>query len=182
MRQLTLDTTSIGEDQPQQKEPQQASFGGADATSGFAMFANKFASQMQQHGEGLLTGLKNLKNLLPMREDTLTTRIVSELMEQSESGANKLTQDYEYFDPRASMLAGESRSRHIPRVRGSFHQAIVFMVGGGNYVEQHTLSEWASSNRSRDTAGQPRSVIYGATDFVSPSAFCQELETLGNEK
>ncbi|KAF4729602.1 Sec1 domain containing protein 1, partial [Perkinsus olseni] len=182
MRQLTLDTTAIGDDQPQQKEPQQASFGGADATSGFAMFANKFASQMQQHGEGLLTGLKNLKNLLPMREDTLTTRIVSELMEQSESGANKLTQDYEYFDPRASTLAGESRSRHIPRVRGSFHQAIVFMVGGGNYVEQHTLSEWASSSRSRDSAGQPRSVIYGATDFVSPSAFCQELETLGNEK
>ncbi|EER05570.1 STXBP/UNC-18/SEC1 syntaxin involved in golgi transport, putative [Perkinsus marinus ATCC 50983] len=182
MRRLTLDTTAIVEDQVQQKEPQQASFVGTDVASGFATFANKFASQMQQHGEGLLTGLKNLKNLLPMREDTLITRIVSELMEQSEDGKSKLAQDYEYFDPRASTLAGESRSRHIPRVRGSFHQAIVFMVGGGNYIEQHTLSEWASSSRSRDVTGQAKSVIYGATDFVSPSAFCKELETLGMEK
>lgn len=39
-----------------------------------------------------------------MREDTLITRIVSELMEQSEDGKSKLAQDYEYFDPRASTV------------------------------------------------------------------------------
>lgn len=47
------------------------------------------------------------------------------------------TDDYHYFDPKQLKLT------EIPRNRAAFQDAIVFMVGGGNYIEYQNLVDYA---------------------------------------
>ncbi|MEQ2189750.1 Sec1 domain containing protein 1 [Goodea atripinnis] len=49
------------------------------------------------------------------------------------------TDDYRYFDPK--MLRGSESS--IPRNKNPFQEAIVFVVGGGNYIEYQNLVDYA---------------------------------------
>lgn len=56
---------------------------------------------------------------------------------------------------------------------GPFKEAIVFMVGGGNYLEYESLSVYAS----RSTP--PKSIVYGATDLLAPEVFAKQLGELG---
>uniref|UniRef100_A0AAQ6A6X4 Sec1 family domain-containing protein 1 n=1 Tax=Amphiprion ocellaris TaxID=80972 RepID=A0AAQ6A6X4_AMPOC len=48
------------------------------------------------------------------------------------------TDDYRYFDPK--MLRGSESS--IPRNKNPFQEAIVFVVGGGNYIEYQNLVDY----------------------------------------
>lgn len=64
------------------------------------------------------------------------TRIVDELMEQK---ASQETDDYRYFDPKQLRVADASQ---IPRNRTTFQEAIVFVVGGGNYIEYQNLVDY----------------------------------------
>lgn len=47
------------------------------------------------------------------------------------------TDDYHYFDPKQLKLT------EIPRNRAPFQDAIVFVVGGGNYIEYQNLVDYA---------------------------------------
>lgn len=49
---------------------------------------------------------------------------------------------------------------------------IVFVIGGGNYVEYQNVQEWA---RAR---GLQR-CTYGCTEMVSPKQFLEQLSSLG---
>lgn len=62
------------------------------------------------------------------------TKIVDSLMEFKNSSE---TDEYHYFDPKQLKLT------EIPRNRAAFQDAIVFMVGGGNYIEYHNLVDYA---------------------------------------
>ena len=73
-----------------------------------------------------------------------------------------------YFDPKT---ASQVDSEGVPRFKGVFRSAMVFIIGGGNYVEAQNVQAYAN------TAG--KDIIYGATDFVSPVEFARELVTLG---
>jgi hypothetical protein len=64
------------------------------------------------------------------------TRIVDELMEMKTS---QETDDYRYFDPKQLRVTDSSQ---IPRNRTPFQEAIVFMVGGGNYIEYQNLVDY----------------------------------------
>jgi hypothetical protein len=64
------------------------------------------------------------------------TRIVDELMEMKTS---QETEDYRYFDPKQLRVVDGSQ---IPRNRTPFQEAIVFMVGGGNYIEYQNLVDY----------------------------------------
>jgi hypothetical protein len=35
----------------------------------------------------------------------------------------------------------------LDRAKGPFREAMVFMIGGGNYLERETLSAWASRSQ-----------------------------------
>lgn len=59
------------------------------------------------------------------------------------------------------------------RATGPFREAIVFMIGGGNYLEAESLATWASRTQP------PKSVIYGATDVLTGEQFAQQLAELG---
>ena len=83
------------------------------------------------------------------------------------------------------------------KARMQFQEGIVFVVGGGGYVEYTNLLEWAQryggvggtstpSNtaagpaRDRDVnPGQGKKITYGATEIMTPGAFLSVLSQLG---
>jgi len=88
------------------------------------------------HFDNLISGVKNL---LPSRKDLTLTKVVESLMEPS-AGTND-TDDYLYLDPKtARSSAGANKQQ---RQRHAFQEAIVFVVGGGNYIEYQNLQEYA---------------------------------------
>uniref|UniRef100_A0A673CGV6 Sec1 family domain-containing protein 1 n=1 Tax=Sphaeramia orbicularis TaxID=375764 RepID=A0A673CGV6_9TELE len=68
------------------------------------------------------------------------------------------TDDYRYFDPK--MLRGSERL--------VVFQAIVFVVGGGNYIEYQNLVEYAKSK-------QGKKVIYGCSELFNAAQFIKQV-------
>merc|ERR1712166_1614260 len=58
------------------------------------------------------------------------------------------------------------------QVTGQFKEAIVSVVGGGNYMEYQNIQSVAATPES------DRKVIYGSTDLCSPAAFMEQLTRL----
>ncbi len=56
-----------------------------------------------------------------------------------------------------------------------FKEAIVFMIGGGNYLEYGGLQEFAQRQQPIKT------IIYGATDVLSGREFLEQLAVLGRK-
>jgi sec1 family domain-containing protein 1 len=65
------------------------------------------------------------------------TRIVDELMELKSSPE---TEDYRHFDPKQLR---QTDGAQASKSRAPFHEAIVFVVGGGNYIEYQNLVDYA---------------------------------------
>lgn len=120
------------------------------------------AEKVKSHSETLIAqGMKNLKNMLPINDNMMFTNIVQQLADQV---VNPLTESFSYQDPKNP---GSS-----VRVRGSFRQIIICVVGGGSVSEFENLSvEWGAKTG--------RTVIYGATDFPNQNQFLADLAALG---
>lgn len=130
---------------------------------------NMFSKLMTQGSQFVMEGVKNLvlkKHFLPI------TRIVSAFMEMKNL---QEIEDYRYFDPKLSK-ATENRT---PEPRTSFQDAIVFVVGGGNYIEYQNLVEYCK--QSKTGKPNPKRVIYGCTDLVNADQFIEQLSRLGAE-
>ena len=119
------------------------------------------AEKVKARSETLIaTGMKNLKNILPLNDNYMFTNIVQQLADQV---SNPVTDSFSYLDPK-------TRSNTV-RVRGSFRQIIVFVVGGGSISEYENLTtQWATSSG--------RTVVYGATDFPTGESFLNDLSSL----
>jgi hypothetical protein len=103
------------------------------------------------------------------------------------------TDDYLLFDPRAGRSARPGAATQ-GRSRQTFSDGIVFVVGGGSYVEYTNLSEFAArgntaSNGATLTSGNNgvgsngagssgRRITYGSTEIVSPTDFVKTLGAL----
>ncbi|KAJ8895813.1 hypothetical protein PR048_001151 [Dryococelus australis] len=81
--------------------------------------------------------MEGVKNLVVKRHNLPVTRIVDELMELKTSPE---TEDFRYFDPKQLRAIDGSQ---VPRNRAPFQDAIVFLVGGGNYIEYQNLVDYA---------------------------------------
>ncbi|CAB1331144.1 unnamed protein product, partial [Coregonus sp. 'balchen'] len=64
------------------------------------------------------------------------------------------TDDYRYFDPK--MLRGSESS--TPRNKNPFQEAIVFVVGGGNYIEYQNLVDYTKAKPGKR-------VLYGCSEL-----------------
>ena len=100
-----------------------------------------------------------MKNLLPLGSELPITRLVKNLMNDVTSVA-----DMTSFDPKARKLNSVSKGR-------SFDEAIVFIVGGGNYTEYANLQDYATKSE--------RTIVYGTSEMMSPSELVRQLSELG---
>lgn len=132
-------------------------------------------SQVQTTGSGLLAGVKSL---LPSTEDVPVTKIVRALMDNRPDPPQSI-QRYITLDPK------QSRDQRTAGTQ-PFHDAIVFMVGGGNYVEFQNLENFArqkasSSSGSGSSGAQDKRIVYGCTDLINAEEFVQQLGDLGRQ-
>ncbi|RUS30570.1 Sec1-like protein [Jimgerdemannia flammicorona] len=154
--------------------PQPSTFGqtSSDLIGGIRFIGNRLTDRLKEGGlggsfENLLSGVKNL---LPSRKELTSTKIVTSIM--SPTGDTAETDDYLYLDPKISRDASGGK---VLKNNVGFQEAIVFVVGGGNYVEYQNLQEYALRQNIR------KKITYGATDLLPPHAFLQQLAALGKD-
>ncbi|KAJ2725998.1 Vesicle trafficking between the ER and Golgi [Coemansia sp. Benny D115] len=89
-------------------------------------------------------------------------------------GAAKVFEDFVHFDPKQARRGNLAGSNALPAHHGDggSQQAIVFVVGGGNYIEYQNLMEFAQ----RSTP--PKSIVYGSTDIVNAQGLLEQLARL----
>merc|ERR1712083_125909 len=97
--------------------------------------------------------MEGVKNLVVKKHNLPITKIVDELMEIKPGQYND---EYCYFDPK--ILRGQD---NIPRAKNPFQEAIVFVVGGGNYIEYQNLMDHANSKASLMASGLSSSNLAG---------------------
>lgn len=120
------------------------------------------------YGQSISAVTAGVKNLLSGDHQLALTRTVEALMEGK---PNPEIDSYLVFDPRAPKSSSGSSSSHL---KGPFKEAIVFMIGGGNYVEYGSLQDLARQ--------QPvKHVIYGTTEILTGGEFVEQLGLLGKK-
>lgn len=60
----------------------------------------------------------------------------------------------------------------MPRKSTPYKEAIVFVIGGGNYVEYQNLQEYAKKVPGKR-------IVYGSTELLNASQFISQIATLG---
>ncbi|KAJ3697268.1 hypothetical protein LUZ61_000973 [Rhynchospora tenuis] len=118
------------------------------------------------YGQSISAVTAGVKNLLSAGRQLALTRTVDTLME-AKPGTE--VDSYLLFDPRAP------RAGSGAQFRGPFRDAIVFMIGGGNYVEYRSLMELAESSQPA------KHVVYGTTEMLNGKEFVDQLAALGKK-
>uniref|UniRef100_A0A6G1SPT0 Sec1 family domain-containing protein 1 n=1 Tax=Aceria tosichella TaxID=561515 RepID=A0A6G1SPT0_9ACAR len=137
------------------------------SSGGVLKTAGMFTKLMSQGSQFVMEGVKNLvlkEHYLPI------TKIVDGLMD-SASKVSQESLEYTYFDPKVQKDSEAKRKR-------TFQNAIVFIVGGGNYIEYQNLVDYCNT-KSRSVSGT-RHIIYGSTDLMNANQFLQQLSQLGD--
>lgn len=85
---------------------------------------------------------------------------------------NLETDSYLMLDPTGSKTGSSGSSN----VKGPFREAIVFMIGGGNYIEYNSLQELLQRHHEI-----VKTIIYGATEMLTGSELVEQLALLGQK-
>ncbi|XP_037799503.1 sec1 family domain-containing protein 1-like [Penaeus monodon] len=142
--------------------------GMSEYTGGVAKTVSMFSKLMNQGSALVVEGVNFVlkENKLPI------TRIVDHLMELKNSEEEK---EYKYFDPK--MLRPGDGNVAGARTRTPFQESVVFVVGGGNYMEYNNLVNYAK----KKAGATNKKIIYGCTDVVNAEQFLNQLSKLGND-
>ena len=168
---------------------------GVAGAAGSTKAVSMFSSLISQSSNFVMAGVKNLvvkKHNLPI------TKIVDDIMEQKQGRYND---EYKYLDPK--ILRGNDGG-HIPRTKTTFNDSIVFVVGGGNYIEYQNLQDYVKNKNAGNavsackliisvnltevylfnflvsSASQKR-IVYGSTQMMNSDQFLNQLTLLGKE-
>ncbi|KAI9348761.1 Sec1-like protein [Zopfochytrium polystomum] len=130
---------------------------------------SKFAGQLDgsRVGGGFENLLSGVTNFLPSRRDLPCTKIVDAIME---GNSTPETEDMMTLDPKL----GRGAAPKPTKTRVTFQEAIVFMVGGGNYVEFQNLQDYAQRSTHKK-------VTYGSTEILTAKGMVAQLEALGGK-
>lgn len=121
------------------------------------------------YGQSIISAVAaGVKNLLPSDQQLAVVRTVEAL---AKGQPNQETDSYLMLDPGASKTGSSGSSD----VQGPFRETIVFMIGGGNYIEYNSLQELSQRQEV------VKNVIYGATEILTGSEFVQQLALLGQK-
>jgi len=167
-------------------QPSQPAGLGGEMFRGLNSISNRLTDRLRDGGVGFDNLLAGVKNFLPARKDSIITRIVDAFMEPASASADTLQNidDYLLFDPRQSRATSSSTAASK---RMNFSEAIVFVVGGGSYVEYSALQEHANRNAANASAnnagysvgtGGRKRITYGSDALLTPKAFIKVLERL----
>ncbi|GAA0138790.1 membrane trafficking regulatory protein [Lithospermum erythrorhizon] len=121
------------------------------------------------YGQSISAVTAGVKNLLSSDHQLAVSRTVEALMEGK---PDPEIDSYLVFDPRAPKSTAGTSSNHL---KGPFKEAIVFMVGGGNYVEYGSLQELAQRQQPA------KHIIYGTTEILTGDEFVEQLAQLGKK-
>ncbi|KAI7870162.1 Sec1-like protein [Spinellus fusiger] len=118
----------------------QTGFSQNDLFRGFSSIGNRLTDRLKEGalGGGFENLLSGVKNLLPTHKELVISKIVSDIMTPPQNEVSK-AEDYLYFDPKLNKNARSTRQHKV-----AFQEAIVFVVGGGNYVEYQNLQDIAT--------------------------------------
>ncbi|XP_071710299.1 SEC1 family transport protein SLY1-like [Rutidosis leptorrhynchoides] len=117
------------------------------------------------YGQSISAVTAGVKNLLSSDHQLAIARTVEALMEGK---PNPEIESYLMLDPRAP-------KSNSGQMKGPFKEAIVFMIGGGNYVEYGSLQELAKSQQPA------KHIIYGSTEILTGGDFVDQLALLGKK-
>ncbi|VVB04133.1 unnamed protein product [Arabis nemorensis] len=121
------------------------------------------------YGQSINVVTAGVKNLLSSDQQLAVARAVEALTEGKQ---NAETDSYLMLDPRASKSGASGSSSHV---KGLFREAIVFMVGGGNYIEYNSLQELAQRQET------VKNIIYGVTEILNGTELVEQLALLGQK-
>ncbi|KAL1506571.1 hypothetical protein ABEB36_005906 [Hypothenemus hampei] len=127
---------------------------------------NMFSKLVSQGSNFVMEGVKNL---VVKRHNLPVTKIVDHLMELKNSPE---MEEYHYLDPKQLKVS------EIPKNRAAFQDAVVFVIGGGNYIEYQNLVDYA---KAKTTAGSIKRITYGSSTLINAKQFLHQLSLLGQE-
>lgn len=84
------------------------------------------------------------------------------------AGPGSIVDDYLILDPKAPKTTGYTTTK-----QQSFSEAIVFIIGGGNYIEYMNVLEHCQRSHI-----EQRKILYGSTEMLSANAFISQLSGL----
>eukprot|EP01147_Barroeca_monosierra_P008612 gene8612-1025_t len=132
---------------------------------------NHAGSLFSLAGKTLQTGAsfwsKSVKALSPTYGDLPITRIVDAIMSTKQ---DDLVSNYLYFDPKR--VKPSKDATRLQQQSHNFEQAVVFMVGGGNYTEYQNLRDYCRRHEDKH-------VIYGVSQLVRAEEFVDQMTQLG---
>jgi hypothetical protein len=122
--------------------------------------------------------MDGVRNLVLKRQDLPLTRVTLDLMEGN--SRSETEESYRYFDPKQLKPTATKPANSV-----SYSECIVFVVGGGNYIEYQNLADCFSmrgvNDRQQHVRGGQRRVTYGATCLYNGGEFVKQLAKLGRE-
>jgi len=111
--------------------------------------------------------MEGVKNLVVKKHNLPVTKILDSLMELKSSAE---VDSYRYFDPKLS----RSVDGGVGRTKLPYADAVVFVVGGGNYIEYHNIMDYMKSKMGKR-------ITYGCTELLNASQFLNQLAALGQD-
>jgi hypothetical protein len=164
-----------------------SSGGGGDSSDSGAgwMALQKGYESLSAFTSVFADGVEKLKTLLPREQELPITRIVRSLMENRPA---KGVDQYLHFDPnvdggRASAAPPVAASgSSTDGTRSAYREAIVFVIGGGNYTEFQNLLDYGAgalgAASKRGAPVTPKTIIYGATELLTSDEFVTQMKAL----
>lgn len=160
---------------------------GVAALGGGASQSNLLDWADRALGQGLNAVAKGVNRLLAAGRTLPVARIVEAVLE-GRPGSE--ADDFLVFDPKSprpgpmpgssltQMQAPQTQQGGSGAAAAVRRDAIVFVVGGGSYVEHRALQELMTAKQTSPGAGA-RTIVYGSTDMLSGSEFTTQLAELG---
>uniref|UniRef100_A0A8R1TYE3 Uncharacterized protein n=1 Tax=Onchocerca volvulus TaxID=6282 RepID=A0A8R1TYE3_ONCVO len=145
-----------------------------DYSGGGIKTDNMFANLLNRGSQLFMEGVKNLvpkKHNLPLTKACLFDMVDAIVTGNFQSNSRCSDAEFRYYDPKLMHSIGKEpqRTRSNPP-----QDIIVFVIGGGNYVEYQNIVDYGKSK------GLTR-ITYGCTELVNPKQFVEQLTRLGRE-
>ncbi|KAJ1371836.1 hypothetical protein KIN20_033867 [Parelaphostrongylus tenuis] len=125
--------------------------------------------------------MEGVKNLVPKKHNLPLTRMVDSLVTPPSSssvginqmmGASQTNESSElcYLDPKVMHAMSRDTSNAVRARQPPPQDVMLFVIGGGNYVEYQNLVDYGKSK------GLQR-ITYGCTELVNPRQFTDQMES-----